>query len=328
MGSESEPEMDASEIAWRDLNLLQCAQADGVSPPSYCFFLSSSSDIGETEPYDIPYGRMYVMMARIEQLHGATQDPGIAVDDLRPESASDADEIASWVQNLLHHIHGEVCQIRLEFELGPQNLSSLQYFHDSPETYKRLIRQWIFWTASNDVPFPNLQNLPHGGVSDLKNNGRHDMLPYTQRYITMAQVERLHGNTIQDPDIVIDALRPESASDADEIALWLRNVLQLIHGEVRRIGLVLRRPIFKASFFFLTVLPPAPWDLQATHRTMDILGSSERHCLSKHERFAIQLAVCLAGHGGEMGHCVFTQDLANVKNNGYQLFNLFDENSV
>ncbi|KAF5324389.1 hypothetical protein D9619_011373 [Psilocybe cf. subviscida] len=192
MGSESEPEMDASEIAWRDLNLLQCAQAD--------------------EPYDIPYGRMYVMMARIEQLHGATQDPGIAVDDLRPESASDADEIASWVQNLLHHIHGE-------------------YFHDSPETYKRLIRQWIFWTASNDVPFPNLQNLPHGGVSDLKNNGRHDMLPYTQRYITMAQVERLHGNTIQDPDIVIDALRPESASDADEIALWLRNVLQLIHGE-------------------------------------------------------------------------------------------------
>lgn len=71
----------------------------------------------------------------------------------------------------------------------------------------------------------------------------------------MARIEQLHGDTTPDPKIVVDALRPESASDADEIAMWLQNVLQLIHGEVRQIGLELRIQFLTLVSF--TVLPSA-----------------------------------------------------------------------
>jgi hypothetical protein len=56
---------------------------------------------------------------------------------------------------------------------------------------------------------------------------------YAKKYLMMAQIELLHGDIAQDPNVVVDALRPESASDTEEIALWVQNLLQGIHSEVR-----------------------------------------------------------------------------------------------
>ncbi|KAF5324402.1 hypothetical protein D9619_011267 [Psilocybe cf. subviscida] len=179
----------------------------------------------------------YITMAQIEQLHGDTAEDGdVVVDALRPE-ASDADETTEWVKNLLWHIRGK-------------------YYPHNLEKYKRLIKQWIFWAFSNNLVLPNLDDLPnYPRVDDTSSSSSSKTevhgLPCSQRYITMARIEQLHRDTTRDHKIVVNALRPESASDADEIAMWLQNVLQLIHGEYysQRLGIykhLIRQWIFWA----------------------------------------------------------------------------------
>jgi hypothetical protein len=68
----------------------------------------------------------------------------------------------------------------------------------------------------------------------------------------MAQIELCCGDIAKAPGMV-DALRPESASDAEEIALWVQNLLQRIHSEVRYIDL---QPVPNLDTIFFTVLPP------------------------------------------------------------------------
>lgn len=51
--------------------------------------------------------------------------------------------------------------------------------------------------------------------------------------MTMAQIERLNGDIMQNPHIVLDVLRPKSAVDAHETAFWVQNLLRRIYGEVR-----------------------------------------------------------------------------------------------
>lgn len=203
-------------------------------------------------------------MARIEHLHGdTTHDPSIVVDTLRPESASDAHEIASWVQHILQAIHKQVCWIDLELCTQNNSPFSLQYHPHSPETYKQLVRQWIFWAASNNVPFFNLQNLPDSGISDLKKHEMHATLPCTQRYITMARIEQLHGDAAEDRDVVIDALRPE-ASDADETTEWVKNLLWHIRGKVRQINLAPSLPILRLCFLPGSTIPTSSRSISAS----------------------------------------------------------------
>lgn len=57
-------------------------------------------------------------MARIEHINGdLTQDPNVAVDILHAGPATDAEETASWVQNLLRRIHREVGEKSLQLSL-------------------------------------------------------------------------------------------------------------------------------------------------------------------------------------------------------------------
>lgn len=63
-------------------------------------------------------------------------------------------------------------------------------------------------------------------------NGELNDVPYGQKYFAMAQIEHLNGDVSQDPNVVVDTLRPESASEAQATALWIQNILQRIHEEV------------------------------------------------------------------------------------------------
>ncbi|KAF5324153.1 hypothetical protein D9619_011301 [Psilocybe cf. subviscida] len=171
------------------------------------------------EPHDIPYRQRYITMARIEALRGDVgQDfDVVAINALRPESVSDAHEVALWVQHLLKRVYEE-------------------YYPCGLETYKRLIRQWIYWAISNNVLSPNVQTLPNGrqihymsmGLSGLKENGLHcDMVPLSEMYIMMAQIEHSHGDVTQNLDVVADALRPETNNH--EVGLWVKTLLQSIY---------------------------------------------------------------------------------------------------
>lgn len=51
----------------------------------------------------------------------------------------------------------------------------------------------------------------------------------------MARIEDLNGDIVKGSDIVVDNLLLESASDTKEVTLWVQNLLQRIHREVRQI---------------------------------------------------------------------------------------------
>ncbi|KAF5324243.1 hypothetical protein D9619_011258 [Psilocybe cf. subviscida] len=171
----------------------------------------------------VPLSERYIMMAQIDHFHGdVTSDLDVVANILCPALVSNAHETVSWVRNLLHHIHGE-------------------YYPHNLETYRRLMRKWIFWAISNNVLLSDPHSLSDRSQiddtfspssSDFRETELHD-LPCSQRYIAMAQIERLHGDTTQNPSIVVDSLRPESVSAAHEIALWVQYLLQGIHKEVR-----------------------------------------------------------------------------------------------
>lgn len=77
------------------------------------------TDQGSTLALDylsrLPYGERYTTMARIDQLHGdVAQNPNIKTGTLRPETAFDVQETASWVENLLWDIRREVRQTILK----------------------------------------------------------------------------------------------------------------------------------------------------------------------------------------------------------------------
>lgn len=86
------------------------------------------------------------------------------------------------------------------------------------------------------MPHSDLHKLPYSNRSDYIEDAE---LPGARKYITMARIERLNGDMAQESDIVVDTLRPGSASDSEEIALWVQNLLQRIHGEVRQIDIAL-----------------------------------------------------------------------------------------
>lgn len=214
-------------------------------------------------------------MARLEHLDGdVSRHPNVVV--MHPESASDARETADLVRGCLRRAHRNVRPSLIDSELDLLNLDTVswQYYEDYPRYcrfYKQVIRQWIFWAISNHVPssdlqvFPDsthsdesegddlsdskeddlspddLQGLPNSSLgSNLRENRLHDISSCIQRYITMAQIEHLYGDISRNPGVAVDALRPESASNADNIELWVYNLLKRIHGEVRWINLELQ----------------------------------------------------------------------------------------
>jgi hypothetical protein len=91
--------------------------------------------------------------------------------------------------------------------------------------YKQLLHRWI---DSIDLGFKRLSHFIENKLYDV---------PYGQMYITMALIKHLNGDVSRDCNIAVDVLRPQSESDAHEIALWVQNLLQRIHAEVRQIDL-------------------------------------------------------------------------------------------
>lgn len=93
-----------------------------------------------------------------------------------------------------------------------------------------------------------LKVLPNSRLSNVRRNRLHNISSCIHRYITMAQIEHLYGDTLQNPSVAVDALCPESASNADNMELWVYNLLKRIHGEVRLINLELQMLILKIWF--------------------------------------------------------------------------------
>lgn len=107
-----------------------------------------------------------------------------------------------------------------------------------PERYRQILRQWISWAVSNGIPFSNLRKFAGGGLPVSEGERLQDV-PYGERYIMMARIEHLNGDITHELTGVVTTLRPESSYDTDEIGLWVQNLLQRIHREVRWIDLEL-----------------------------------------------------------------------------------------
>jgi hypothetical protein len=90
-------------------------------------------------------------------------------------------------------------------------------FDDDVINYKQIIRKWI-----NTLPDVTLQVATMCPEFDP---------PCSRRYFTMASIDR--DIAIKPKDEVSIALRPETALDTRETALWLNGLLHRIHREVR-----------------------------------------------------------------------------------------------
>lgn len=127
-----------------------------------------------------------------------------------------------------------------------------QYYADRLETYKRLLRQWMSWAVSNNVPFSNLHKVPVVKRSCDRNIQLQE-IPYTRRYIMMARIEHTNGDPAQDPGTVLYSLSEQSASDVEEITKWVKSQLHIIKTEVSRRNLKLSLPIFQ--LLILSTIP-------------------------------------------------------------------------
>lgn len=103
-----------------------------------------------------------------------------------------------------------------------------QFYFDHLKKYKRLIRQWTIWAVTNTIPLYAPQHCPNGDFAGFNLAD----VPYGRMYFTMAQIQSLSGDIWQNFDIVNDVLCPQSASDTEEVVLWIRDLLQSIYAEV------------------------------------------------------------------------------------------------
>lgn len=95
-----------------------------------------------------------------------------------------------------------------------------QYCPHRLEACKRLVRQWIFCADLNSI----FLSTPQQSFTDYLPSFRLEDIPYGRMYLTMIQITTLYGDIWQYSDIVIDVLRPESASDIKEVAPWIHNL--------------------------------------------------------------------------------------------------------
>ncbi|KAF5324399.1 hypothetical protein D9619_011264 [Psilocybe cf. subviscida] len=150
----------------------------------------------------------YIAMWKITCLNrDVLQNPYVVVDALHPISASNADETTEWVGDLLWHIQAKVHQI--DIALGLQIFEMFSFWQHYPHNlkeYKKLVIQWILWAVSNNILLPDMDNLPDypptNEITSSSTSGEVTKvygLPCSQRYIMMAWIKQLHGDTTRDP---------------------------------------------------------------------------------------------------------------------------------
>lgn len=106
---------------------------------------------------------------------------------------------------------------------------SVQLYPNNAKEYRGLVRAWIHWAIQNEIPLDTHVD----GLDSLSpiDSGKSVDIPYSRRYFAMAQIERNHA-TLPTGHFT-SALSPESDFDRHESALWLEDLLRVIHGEVR-----------------------------------------------------------------------------------------------
>ncbi|KAF5318691.1 hypothetical protein D9619_010658 [Psilocybe cf. subviscida] len=107
-------------------------------------------------------------------------------------------------------MYGNVQEMKDVFEI----VHNLCVDNDNEANYKRMIRSWI----SHYMLF----NPAHSHDKELQD------IPYSQRYITMARIDR-KGNIMGPTPDIADVLRPSSPFDTHEMTLWVRDLLRHIH---------------------------------------------------------------------------------------------------
>lgn len=94
--------------------------------------------------------------------------------------------------------------------------------HDAVAEYREFLLKWLtnrIGTNPPDIEQPSISGIP-----------------YLQRYMTMAKIDRDFGKVqLGDPYVVVDSLCPESAADGHEIALWLQRVFMRMYRRVCKI---------------------------------------------------------------------------------------------
>lgn len=188
---------------------------------------SGSHDSADApQSVNLPYSRRYFAMARAE--HGHTPESEL-YDALLANSDLDRQELAVWFEVLLHKIHQKVRQTNLGRGFYVQYDIVSQIYSTDTARYKELLKAWIAWAVSHDIPWGN---------NDRDNPNPGDRLqpvdlPYSRRYFVMARADY---RQIPNSEIS-DALRPHSDAERQELALWLSCLLDQIHREVHCINI-------------------------------------------------------------------------------------------
>ena len=88
-----------------------------------------------------------------------TKKPSGHIDiSLRPDTDSDARELALWLKNLFHRIYKEVRYTDLEQSFSDPY--ALQKYRNSIQEYNLLLQEWTSWATQNDIPIDGVDDLP------------------------------------------------------------------------------------------------------------------------------------------------------------------------
>lgn len=124
--------------------------------------VNHSQDKELADIHDIPCAHRYIVMAEIDREQDDLELTPERANVLCPLTPSDIYETAIWVRDLLQRIQEKVCYINPRCILpGHHMLYFLQYYFHNPQRYKRILREWIFWGISNNIPLKYLDRHPY-----------------------------------------------------------------------------------------------------------------------------------------------------------------------